>query len=317
MKKIIFIFAIFALAAAMAAPAHAALVPCGTEANPAPCTPCHLFNLADNAVDLFKNIALAVLVVALLAGGVIWATSGGSPDKITQGRKIIVGSVIGIFIAFGGWLIIDTIVNTLGGGKGDLKWAWNEVGECKEPITPPPIVIVPIAPPTGIDTIDNQNAANNLVASGVQFGNSGDCSNQNGQIVNASTNLNELQSGTGLTVCQNGCKTGALTGKVCAKTTGTLNSKVLPQIALAKNGTGINFRVESLTTGDHSPNSQHYQGKAVDIIPISPTAANYVALREQFKAFNPAGTYIACENNSGGVVANCGSGTTHLHVSVQ
>ena len=315
MKKIVFVFAIFVLAVAMAAPAHAALVPCGTEANPAPCTPCDLFKLADGVMDLFKNIALAVLTLALLAGGVIWTTSGGSPDKITQGRKMIVGSVIGIFLAFGGWLIVDTIVNTLGGGKGDLKWAWNEVGTCEAPITPPPIVVVPITPPTGVDTVDNQNAANNLVASGVQFGVVGDCSDQNGNKVSASTNLGELQRGEGLTVCQSGCKATML--KACAKTNGTLDSKLLPQIALAKNGTGINFRVESLTTGDHSPNSQHYQGKAVDIIPVTPTPENYVALREQFKAFNPTGTYIACENNSGGVVASCGSGTTHLHVSTK
>lgn len=316
MKKFIFIFAVFVLAAAAITPARAALVPCGTETT-APCTPCHFFNLADRAVDLFKNIALVILVIAFLSGGVIWATSGGSPEKITQGRKIIVGSVIGIFIAFGGWLIIDTIVNTLGGGTGDLTWAWNQVGTCEAPITPPPVVIAPITPPTGVDTIDNQNAANNLAASGVQFGTAGDCTNQNGQTVSASTNLNELQKGEGLTVCQNGCKTGALTGKLCAKTSGTLDSKVLQQLILAKNGTGVNFSVESLTTGDHTLNSDHYKGKAADLIPITPTAENYIALREQFKALNPTGTYIACESSSGGVVANCGSGTTHLHVSVK
>src|SRR3989344_4550274 len=147
MKKVIFIFVFLLLTVSPAlAQDEVGLVPCGYGSLPA-CTPCHLFVLADFIVSfIFEMLALPILVVALLAGGVIWATAAGSTEKITQGRKIITGSIIGIFIAFGGWLIVDTIIVTLGAKNAELKvgknatigWAWNKIDKCPEPVVAPP-----------------------------------------------------------------------------------------------------------------------------------------------------------------------------------
>ena len=322
MKKFIFVF--FVLIIASPAYAVAPLVPCGTEF--VPCTPCHLFTLADRVMDfILKGLALPVLVIALLAGGVIWATAAGSPEKITQGRKIITGSIIGIFIAFGGWLIVDTIIVTLGAKNAELKvgknatigWAWNKIDKCPEPVVAPPATGGDgIEPPKFINDFEaNKANANLLTNSGVTFGGGGSCVNTNGQNVSAATNLAELQNGGGLTVCQNGCSATFL--KTCQKNSNTLNPKLLPALFTAKQSAAVDFTVTSLATGDHAQNSDHYQGSAADIVPKVPTPENYQALKNQLRILSGFGNRVECENNKGNIISNCGSGTTHLHVSVK
>lgn len=50
---------------------------------------------------------LAALV--LMAGGLIWLTSGGNTSKISQAKELMTGSIIGIVILTGTWLILNTI----------------------------------------------------------------------------------------------------------------------------------------------------------------------------------------------------------------
>ena len=136
-------------APALAAPLEIGLVPCGFEGLPA-CDPCYLWYLAGNIVDfLLKGLALPILALALLAGGIVWLTSSGNPAQIEKGKKILTSSVLGIFIAFGAWLIVNTIIHTL--GQGGLSWAWESTYACPAPIvTPPPVAPPPpITPPAG------------------------------------------------------------------------------------------------------------------------------------------------------------------------
>jgi len=76
--------------------AHAALriptqlVPCGTSATGnVPCTPCHLWLLADNIINFILWLSLPILVIALLYGGIIWLISIGNPTQIERGKAII------------------------------------------------------------------------------------------------------------------------------------------------------------------------------------------------------------------------------------
>ncbi|QQG42798.1 MAG: hypothetical protein HYW15_01140 [Candidatus Giovannonibacteria bacterium] len=135
----------------------AGLVPCGYGNYPA-CDPCYLWYLAGNIVDfLLKGLALPILALALLIGGIVWLTSSGKPAQIEKGKNILTSSVIGIFIAFGAWLIVNTIINTLGQGK--LTWSWESINACPAPIvTPSPIAPPPpITPPAG--TFQTEEAA--------------------------------------------------------------------------------------------------------------------------------------------------------------
>lgn len=61
---------------------------------------------------IFGFIGSFALLLFIL-GGLVWLTSGGNPEKISQGKKIIVGTVIGLAIMFGAWLIVKFIQDTL------------------------------------------------------------------------------------------------------------------------------------------------------------------------------------------------------------
>lgn len=122
------------------------LVPCSQ------CNICHLWILADNIINfLIFKMALPILVLAILIGGFFWMTSAGNPERIKKGKNILTSSIVGIFIAFGGWLIVDTIIKTFADTDRAFVGAWNEIKECPAPIvTAPPVVKPPVTgtPPT-------------------------------------------------------------------------------------------------------------------------------------------------------------------------
>ena len=115
--------------------AHAAirlptsLVPCGTSANPAQCNPCHLWLLADNVINFILWMSLPILVIALLYGGIIWLISVGNTANVQRGKTIIFNAIVGILIAFMGWLIVDSIIKTLAAGRPVA--AWNTAPSCE------------------------------------------------------------------------------------------------------------------------------------------------------------------------------------------
>src|SRR3989338_7821318 len=155
MKNKILLISGFLLAPALPAlaeqPQMLGLVPCFGN-----CTPCDLWILANNIVFFLTfYLATPVLVVALLAAGIVLLSSSGNPARIEKGKNILTSSIIGIFIAFGGFLIVDTIIKTLAGNTGGnfqgVVLPWNQTEFCPAPIvTPPPPIIPPITekPPT-------------------------------------------------------------------------------------------------------------------------------------------------------------------------
>jgi|GEM_PF-4919415 len=55
------------------------------------------------------SIAAILATVVLMAAGLIWLTSGGSQDKIGQAKKIISGSLIGLTLILGSYVILNFI----------------------------------------------------------------------------------------------------------------------------------------------------------------------------------------------------------------
>lgn len=55
------------------------------------------------------GIAGILAAIMLMAGGLIWLTSAGSSEKITQAKNIMIGSVIGLVMLFGSWMLLRTI----------------------------------------------------------------------------------------------------------------------------------------------------------------------------------------------------------------
>lgn len=61
----------------------------------------------------FYNYAIGIVgilgVIVLMYGGMTWLTSGGNPSKITQAKELITGSLIGMVLIMGSWILLNTI----------------------------------------------------------------------------------------------------------------------------------------------------------------------------------------------------------------
>ena len=258
-----------------------ALVTCGLGSGQY-CTPCDLWTLAKNIVDFLvkppEGIAFPVLVLALLIGGVVWATSAGNPNRIELGKKVITSSIVGIFIAFGGWLIVDTIINTL--VSGSPTFAWQKIEGCKSPIvTPPPTPAPPPTPTGGIFQTEEEARA--------YFKNLG--------FTDA-----DLKP-----PCASGQTTGCLNLVGLPKETAVKLWQLETQCASL-----CPFRISAGTEGGHQT---HGPGKAVvDIVPKNQTPSAFSILRGTIAA--PGSGVVARCEAQGGAPTNCGASTNHIHV---
>jgi hypothetical protein len=52
-------------------------------------------------------------LVAFIAGGIIWMTSGGNAEKVKKGRDILVWAVLGLFIVFTSYSILKYVFDVL------------------------------------------------------------------------------------------------------------------------------------------------------------------------------------------------------------
>lgn len=124
----VFLFCVFALVST--AQAAEGLVPCGPGTAKATCDWCNLGVMADKVIDfVVEYIVIPVAVAVIIWGGFLIMTAGGSPERVKRGKDAITAAVIGIVIALGAWLVIDTIIKMLAGAAGlptDLG-PWNEI----------------------------------------------------------------------------------------------------------------------------------------------------------------------------------------------
>jgi len=86
---------------------------------------------AINVYECILCIVGALMLIMIILGAVMLVISGGSSEKVSLGKKIIVGAVVGGIIAFATYLIIYWTVTALGAkfvnpynapsGSGDLR----------------------------------------------------------------------------------------------------------------------------------------------------------------------------------------------------
>jgi len=124
------------------------LVPCTDN-----CSVACFYVMIDRIISfLLYAIAMPLSATALMVSG-IYLVAGGSEKAITTGKAIFKFTLIGLFIAFGAWLIVDLILGNL---LQDNYKVWNEFpsGGCSSkqtsflPPTQPPIPPTPPTPPT-------------------------------------------------------------------------------------------------------------------------------------------------------------------------
>jgi len=120
------------------------LVPCGrSEDDPSTpnvkederCTLCHIFIMLQIIINGISIAILAWAAIFIVIGGITIMVAGGSPDKASQGKRMITYAIVGVVIAFGSWLIINITMNVLV-DSDKMPWPWNKI-ECapSSPVT--------------------------------------------------------------------------------------------------------------------------------------------------------------------------------------
>ncbi|OGL74140.1 hypothetical protein A3F28_00210 [Candidatus Uhrbacteria bacterium RIFCSPHIGHO2_12_FULL_57_11] len=78
--------------------------PLGTTSIPA---------LVGRVISAFLGIAGSLAILMVVYGGVTWLTSGGSPEKIEKGKKILVWAVIGLIVIFGAYSLVNFVLSRI------------------------------------------------------------------------------------------------------------------------------------------------------------------------------------------------------------
>ncbi len=56
----------------------------------------------------------SLTLVVFVYGGFLWMTSGGNADRVAKGKTIMMWAVLGLFIIFGSYAILSTVISGLG-----------------------------------------------------------------------------------------------------------------------------------------------------------------------------------------------------------
>lgn len=113
MKWIGIILFVFLLATPVFAQDEGGLVRCGnTDEVDDICTYNDLVDTVERVVfAALMYIAIPGAVIVIIIGGFNMIFSGGNESKFNNGKKIIQAAIIGLALAFGAWLIVETILN--------------------------------------------------------------------------------------------------------------------------------------------------------------------------------------------------------------
>lgn len=265
---------------------------------------------AAGMADLVKriyNYALGIIAVfalgAIVYGSVLWIISAGSPGKLEDAKSWILGAIVGIVLMFGAVLLFREINPNL-----------PELVEPELPpvTTPTPDYSLPPMPEytalygTSTPSAMALRLLDQLKSAGIHLSRNADCAPGS----DARSVLSDLANGRAVLVCSKGCtKTSG-----CERRNLDVDANLLYDTGNISAGVS-RLTVTSVTGGNHSENSLHYQGKAVDVVPTSNKAADWDRVVE---AYNSSGLYATCDLN-GTFYSKCGSivGKPGAHIHVQ
>lgn len=139
--------------------------------SPCGCDLADLIQLAQNIMEFLIYFGTVILVLLLVYVGYLYVTNPTNPSNRSKARSVAMTGVIGFVIVLGGFLIVDTLINTF---AKDEFGNWNNIlrserTECQMNVyeqTPPPDIIrtddSPLA--TRIDIMCAAASANGLRA---------------------------------------------------------------------------------------------------------------------------------------------------------
>lgn len=66
-------------------------------------------------IKSFLGIVGGVALVMTIWGGFQWLTSAGSPERVKKGTQTMIWSIIGLILVLGSYLLVQNILNFIGG----------------------------------------------------------------------------------------------------------------------------------------------------------------------------------------------------------
>ena len=80
-----------------------------------PCDFNYLMNLINSVINfLLVTLATPLFAIIIIYTGWLYLSSGGSSEKVTKAKTIFKNVIIGYVIALASWLIVKSILYTLG-----------------------------------------------------------------------------------------------------------------------------------------------------------------------------------------------------------
>jgi len=70
-----------------------------------------------NVFQLMLGVLGSLSLLFFVYGGFVWILSRGNTQMIEKGKSILIGSIIGLSLVLGSWVIVNLVINILTGGN--------------------------------------------------------------------------------------------------------------------------------------------------------------------------------------------------------
>lgn len=71
--------------------------------------------IGSSAITRIMGVLGSITLLVFVAGGVMWLTSGGNQERVQMGSKTMLYAIIGIFVIFASYAILNTIIKGVTG----------------------------------------------------------------------------------------------------------------------------------------------------------------------------------------------------------
>lgn len=83
------------------------------ETLPNPIGTTDIKELIARIITTILGLTGAIALVLFVYGGLVWMTSGGNPEKIKEGKNILVWAILGLVVIFTSYIILNFVFETL------------------------------------------------------------------------------------------------------------------------------------------------------------------------------------------------------------
>ncbi len=109
------------------------LVTCtGPEGTATPCTVCKFLAMISGiAFFLVRDVMPPLAGLLFLIGGIMMVAAAGSQERYKKGRQLILNTAIGAVIVLVSWLLVNSLITTIGKNVPGFIGTWWQPGGCQ------------------------------------------------------------------------------------------------------------------------------------------------------------------------------------------